>query len=136
MRYLVTGDAGFIGFHVARRLLGEGHEVLGIDTLTDYYDVDLKQRRLGLLGEEKGFRHLTMRLEDNAALSAVFGAFRPDVVIHLAAQAGVRYSIENPRAYIDSNIVGSFNILETCRAHPVRHLLLASTSSAYGANDK
>jgi len=136
MRYLVTGDAGFIGFHVARRLLGEGHEVLGIDGLTDYYDVDLKHRRLSLLGEEKGFRHQTMMLEDNAALTASFHEFRPDVVIHLAAQAGVRYSIENPRAYIDANIVGSFNILEACRAHPVRHLLLASTSSAYGANDK
>lgn len=136
MRYLVTGDAGFIGFHTARRLLGEGHEVLGIDCLTDYYDVDLKNRRLALLAEFPAFAHVTMALEDHAGLLEQFACFRPEVVIHLAAQAGVRYSIENPRAYVSANIIGTFNILEACRAHPVAHLLLASTSSAYGANDK
>ena len=136
MRYLVTGDAGFIGFHVARRLLGEGHVVLGLDALTDYYDVDLKHRRLAILNAEPSFRHVTMALEDHAALMALVGEFRPDVIIHLAAPAGVRYSIENPRAYISANVVGTFNLLEACRAHPVQHLLLASTSSAYGANDK
>jgi len=136
MRYLVTGDAGFIGFHVSRRLLSQGHEVLGIDALTDYYDVDLKHRRLAILGAEPGFRHETLMLEDHAGLLKLFGEFRPDYVIHLAAQAGVRYSIENPRAYINANVVGTFNLLEACRAFPMRHLLLASTSSAYGANDK
>lgn len=136
MRYLVTGDAGFIGFHTARRLLGEGHEVLGIDCLTDYYDVDLKNRRLALLAEFPAFAHVTMALEDHAGLLEQFARFKPEVVIHLAAQAGVRYSIENPRAYVSANIIGTFNILEACRAHPVAHLLLASTSSAYGANDK
>lgn len=136
MRYLVTGDAGFIGFHVARRLLAEGHAVLGLDALTDYYDVDLKHRRLATLGGAPGFRHVTMALEDHATLFQLMGEFRPDRVIHLAAQAGVRYSIENPRAYISANVVGTFNLLEACRAHPVQHLLLASTSSAYGANDK
>lgn len=136
MRYLITGDAGFIGFHVARRLLGGGHEVLGIDCLTDYYDVDLKHRRLAILAEFPDFTHITMALEDAPGLMAEFGRFRPDVVIHLAAQAGVRYSIENPAAYVSANIIGTFNILEACRAHPVAHLLLASTSSAYGANDK
>lgn len=136
MRYLVTGDAGFIGFHVSRRLLEQGHDVLGIDGLTDYYDVDLKHRRLAILTAEPAFRHETLMLEDNLTLMKLVGEFRPDYVIHLAAQAGVRYSIENPRAYINANVVGTFNLLEACRAFPVRHLLLASTSSAYGANDK
>lgn len=136
MRYLVTGDAGFIGFHVARRLLDGGHEVLGLDGMTDYYDVDLKKRRLALLAGYPGFSHRTMMLEDHAGLLEAFGHFRPESVIHLAAQAGVRYSIDNPRAYVSANIIGTFNILEACRAHPVAHLLLASTSSAYGANEK
>lgn len=136
MRYLVTGDAGFIGFHVARRLLGQGHEVLGLDALTDYYDVNLKLRRIAILEGEPRFRHETIWLEDHAALMTSVRDFRPDAVIHLAAQAGVRYSIDNPRAYVSANIVGTFNLLEACRPHPVRHLLLASTSSAYGANDK
>lgn len=136
MRYLVTGDAGFIGFHATRRLLEAGHTVLGLDGLTDYYDIGLKRRRLALLGEFPAFAHVTMALEDHAGLLEQFARFRPEVVIHLAAQAGVRYSIENPRAYVSANIIGTFNILEACRAHPVAHLLLASTSSAYGANDK
>jgi UDP-glucuronate 4-epimerase len=135
VKILVTGHAGFIGFHVARRLLGEGHAVAGIDCLTDYYDVALKQRRLALLAEHKNFHHHAFALEDQAQLTALFAQFRPERVVHLAAQAGVRYSIDNPRAYIGANIIGSFNLLEACRAHPVRHLLLASTSSAYGAND-
>ena len=136
MRYLVTGDAGFIGFHVARRLLEAGHAVLGLDGLTDYYDVDLKRRRLAQLAAFPAFAHVTMTLEDHAGLLEQFACFEPEIVIHLAAQAGVRYSIENPRAYVSANIIGTFNILEACRAHPVAHLLLASTSSAYGANDK
>jgi UDP-glucuronate 4-epimerase len=136
MRFLVTGTAGFIGFHVARRLLRDGHEVIGIDGLTTYYDVMLKQRRLAILNEDRGFRAHEFMLEDDGAVMALFAAEKPDFVIHLAAQAGVRYSIENPRAYINANVVGTFNILEACRAHPVRHLMLASTSSAYGANDK
>ena len=136
MRYLVTGTAGFIGYHLARRLLRDGHEVIGIDGLTPYYDVLLKRRRLSLLGEERRFRPFEFMLEDEASLMEVFEKERPDVVCHLAAQAGVRYSIENPRAYVAANVFGTFNILEACRAFPVRHLMLASTSSAYGANEK
>lgn len=136
MRALITGDAGFIGFHVARRLLGEGHDVLGIDAITDYYDIALKHRRLEQLADAPRFTHHTFSLGDFERLEQVFAAFRPEIVIHLAAQAGVRHSLNNPRAYVESNIVGSFNMLEACRAHPVRHLLFASTSSAYGANDK
>lgn len=136
LRILVTGHAGFIGFHVARRLLDAGHAVCGIDCLTDYYDVSLKQRRLAILRASPGFRDENFALEDHPRLLALFADFRPDLVIHLAAQAGVRYSIENPRAYIGANVIGSFNLLEACRAHPVKHLLLASTSSAYGANEK
>jgi UDP-glucuronate 4-epimerase len=136
MRFLVTGSAGFIGFHLARRLLDEGHEVTGVDGLTTYYDVGLKHRRLALLEGRAGFRQVELTLEDDAGVMRLFEEARPQVVVHLAAQAGVRYSIENPRAYIASNVVGSFNMLEACRAHPVEHLLIASTSSAYGANDK
>ena len=136
MRYLVTGTAGFIGYHLARRLLRDGQEVIGIDGLTPYYDILLKKRRLSLLSEERRFRPFEFMLEDHASLLKVFEKERPDVVCHLAAQAGVRYSIENPRAYVEANIVGTFNILEACRAFPVRHLMLASTSSAYGANEK
>jgi UDP-glucuronate 4-epimerase len=136
VRYLVTGDAGFVGFHVALRLLDAGNEVLGLDGMTDYYDVDLKYRRLALLAERPRFKHVTMMLEDHGALMDTFANFLPEVVVHLAAQAGVRYSVDHPRAYLSSNIVGTFNVLEACRAYPITHLLLASTSSAYGANDK
>lgn len=136
MKFLVTGTAGFIGFHLARRLLDEGHEVVGIDGITTYYDVSLKHRRLALLNDRPNFTQHEMLLEDESRLLQIFADYRPDNVVHLAAQAGVRYSIDNPRAYISANVVGTFNILEACRAHPVRHLLLASTSSAYGANDK
>lgn len=136
MKYLVTGAAGFIGFHVARRLLSIGEEVIGLDGMTQYYDVMLKQRRLEILREHAGFHFIEVMLEEEGALKRIFEDARPDFVIHLAAQAGVRHSIEQPQAYISSNIVGTFNILEACRHFPVRHLMLASTSSAYGANVK
>lgn len=134
MRYLVTGTAGFIGFHVAQRLLELGHHVTGIDGMTPYYDVALKRTRHHLLGSKPGFAAREFMLEDAEQLGQVFEAVQPEVVIHLAAQAGVRYSLENPRAYIDANIIGTFNMLEACRARAVRHLLVASTSSAYGGN--
>jgi UDP-glucuronate 4-epimerase len=132
MRWLVTGTAGFIGFHVARRLLEEGHEVAGIDGMTSYYDVKLKGDRHALLSRSGNFSaHLCM-LEDSDGLGAIARRFSPDVVVHLAAQAGVRYSLENPRAYLGANVVGSFNVLELCRALRPRHVLMASTSSVYG----
>ncbi len=136
MRFIVTGTAGFIGFHLARRLLDDGHSVLGIDGMTSYYDVSLKERRLAQLADRENFVSRTIMLEDDEALRQCFAEFRPQRVVHLAAQAGVRYSIENPRAYINSNIVGTFNVIEACRSYPVEHLMLASTSSAYGANEK
>ena len=134
MNYLVTGTAGFVGFHVAKRLLADRHQVTGIDGMTPYYDVTLKERRHAVLNAMPGFSAHRLMLEDAEALARVYERASPDVVIHLAAQAGVRYSIENPRAYIDSNIVGTFNILEQCRARAPRHLVIASTSSVYGAN--
>ncbi len=130
----MTGAAGFIGFHLARRLLEQGETVIGLDGMTDYYDVLLKERRLAILKSHRRFTFVQAMLEDAAAINDLFAAHRPDVVFHFAAQAGVRHSIEQPRSYIGANIVGSFNILEACRHHPVQHLLLASTSSAYGAN--
>ena len=134
MRLLITGTAGFIGFHLARRMLDDGHEVLGIDGMTPYYDVRLKHARHAILKNAAGFTEAILMLEDMARLDAAAQSFAPDVVVHLAAQAGVRYSMENPRAYIDSNIVGTFNLLEATRRLEVRHLLLASTSSVYGGN--
>jgi UDP-glucuronate 4-epimerase len=134
MRVLVTGTAGFIGFHLARRLLAAGHAVAGVDSMTPYYDVSLKERREEILLAQPGFINHRLALEDAAGLDSVVAAFAPEIIVHLAAQAGVRYSLENPRAYISSNIVGSHNILESCRHHPVRHLMMASTSSVYGAN--
>ena len=136
MTILVTGAAGFIGFHLARRLLEAGESVVGLDSMTDYYDVSLKQRRVALLAAFPRFTFARQALEDHAALDALFAERRPGIVHHLAAQAGVRYSIEAPRAYLQSNLVGAFNLLEACRRHPPRHLMLASTSSAYGANEK
>jgi UDP-glucuronate 4-epimerase len=133
-RVLVTGTAGFIGFHLSELLLEKGYAVHGYDGMTDYYDVTLKRRRHQQLLQKPNFTATEAILEDYAALEKVIADFRPDVIVHLAAQAGVRYSLEEPRAYIDSNIVGSFNILELARAMPVEHLLMASTSSVYGAN--
>jgi UDP-glucuronate 4-epimerase len=134
MRILITGTAGFIGFHLARKLIALGHAVTGIDGMTPYYDVSLKRRRHSILNQTPSFVAHELMLEDVPALAEVWKATNPDVVIHLAAQAGVRYSLENPRAYIDANLIGSFNILELVRSMPVRHLLIASTSSVYGAN--
>jgi UDP-glucuronate 4-epimerase len=134
MRFLVTGTAGFIGFHCARRLLLAGHEVVGVDGLTDYYDVALKEARVAHLAALPGFSSHAFMLEEPGAFMALIAEARPDVVVHLAAQAGVRYSLEHPEAYVSGNVVGTFQVLEGCRAHPVRHLLFASTSSAYGGN--
>jgi UDP-glucuronate 4-epimerase len=134
MRFLVTGTAGFIGFHLANRLLRERHEVVGIDGMTPYYDVKLKEARHAQLAPLGAFQAHRCMLEDHDKVQRIVQAFRPEFVVHLAAQAGVRYSLENPRAYIDANVVGSFNILEACRNHRPRHLLIASTSSVYGAS--
>jgi UDP-glucuronate 4-epimerase len=136
MRFVVTGTAGFIGFHLAQRLLAEGHTVVGIDGITPYYDQALKRRRHDNLARFPQFTAHEFMLEDAGKLADCVGRATADVVIHLAAQAGVRYSAENPRAYIDSNIVGTFNLLEALRAQPCRHLLIASTSSVYGANEQ
>jgi UDP-glucuronate 4-epimerase len=136
MRYLITGTAGFIGYHVARRLLDDGHFVTGFDGMTPYYDVRLKERRHALLERSNGFRPVIGMLEDADALARAADVGEPDVIIHLAAQAGVRYSIEQPKTYIDSNIVGFWNVLELARSIRPRHLLMASTSSIYGSNEK
>jgi UDP-glucuronate 4-epimerase len=133
-RVFITGSAGFIGFHLANILLAQGHQVGGYDGMTDYYDVRLKQRRHAMLNQHEGFSATEAMLEDQERLSEVMTGFRPDVIVHLAAQAGVRYSIENPRAYLDANLIGSFNVMECARALGVDHLLMASTSSVYGAN--
>jgi UDP-glucuronate 4-epimerase len=134
MRYLVTGTAGFIGYHVAAHLLAEGHEVVGIDGFTPYYDVNLKHRRHAMLEKNAGFTGYRAMLEDKLELDRIWSLHEIDIVIHLAAQAGVRYSLENPRAYIDGNLVGTFNVMELVRERPVKHFLFASTSSVYGAN--
>lgn len=133
-RVFITGTAGFIGFHLAKLLLDEGMTVHGLDGMTDYYDVTLKQRRHQILLQMPGFAATDAMLEDEAAVNAAIDACAPDIIVHLAAQAGVRYSLENPRAYIDANVVGTFNVMEAARRHEVRHLLMASTSSIYGAN--
>lgn len=131
---LITGAAGFIGYHLSRRLLDAGWKVIGFDAIDPYYDVGLKRARLAQIPADADFTLIEARLEDPGALMAVFDTHRPDIVVHLAAQAGVRYSIDNPRAYVDSNLIGTYELLEAARAHPPRHLLLASTSSVYGAN--
>lgn len=136
MRVLVTGAAGFIGSHLSERLLARGDEVLGYDNLNAYYDPALKEARLARLMPQDGFSFVRASLEDRAALEAAFDDFRPQRVVNLAAQAGVRYSLENPHAYIDSNIVGFLNILEACRHRGIEHLVYASSSSVYGANRK
>jgi UDP-glucuronate 4-epimerase len=131
---LLTGAAGFIGYHLADRLLRDGCRVVGVDNLNDYYDPRLKQARLDRLLGRQGFAFERLDLADRAATPALFAALRPKVVVHLAAQAGVRYSIENPNAYVDANLVGFMNVLEGCRRQGVAHLVYASTSSVYGAN--
>ncbi len=136
MRVLVTGSAGFIGYHLCELLLAEGAQVIGLDAHDAYYDPALKQARETRLRGHDGFTPIRARVEDAGVLRDLFAAHRPDIVVHLAAQAGVRYSIENPRAYLESNIIGTFELLEAARAHPPRHMLLASTSSAYGANTR
>ena len=133
-RVFITGTAGFIGYHLAKLLLAEGFRVHGYDGMTDYYDVTLKQRRHAMLHQTPGFSATEAMLEDQARLDAEIDAFAPDVIVHLAAQAGVRYSLENPRAYIDANVIGTFNVMEAARRLGVQHLLMASTSSVYGAN--
>jgi UDP-glucuronate 4-epimerase len=134
MKILVTGAAGFIGFHLAQRLLKQGDEVVGLDNLNDYYDVRLKEARLRVLGPLPGFRFVRASLADRPVIEALFAGERFDMVVNLAAQAGVRYSLENPHTYIDSNIVGFLNVLEGCRHTAVKHLVYASSSSVYGAN--
>ena len=135
-RFYITGAAGFIGFHLARLLLDEGFRVHGFDGMTEYYDVALKRARLGRLAQHPQFSMTEAMLEEPGRVAADMGAFRPEVVIHLAAQAGVRYSLEAPRSYLSANIDGTFNVLEAARDAGVQHLLLASTSSVYGANTR
>ena len=134
MKILVTGAAGFVGFHTAKLLLDRGDEVVGLDNLNDYYDVTLKEARLAEIQDHPAFEFARLDLADRAGMEALFAEHRFDRVVHLAAQAGVRYSIENPHSYIESNIVGTLHILEGCRHHDVEHLVYASSSSVYGAN--
>lgn len=134
MKVLVTGTAGFIGSHVAMRLLDRGDEVIGIDNMSDYYDVTLKQARLASFKDHPGYTHVHADLADRAAIEAAFATHKPQRVINLAAQAGVRYAAENPHVYVDSNVTGFLHVLEGCRQHGVEHLVFASTSSVYGAN--
>ena len=136
MKLLVTGVAGFIGYHVAERLIARGDQVIGLDNLNDYYDVRLKEARLARLTGRAGFEFHRLNLADRDGLERLFASTRPQRVIHLAAQAGVRYSLTNPRAYIDSNLVGFTNILEGCRHNGLEHLVYASSSSVYGANTR
>ena len=135
-KVFITGTAGFIGFHLAKLLLSEGFVVHGYDGMTDYYDVTLKQRRHSMLLQNANFSMTEGMLEDQALVDQTIDDFQPDVIVHLAAQAGVRYSLENPRAYLDANVIGTFNVMEAARRVEVKHLLMASTSSVYGANDQ
>jgi len=134
MKVLVTGTAGFIGSHVAQRLLERGDEVVGLDNLNDYYDVTLKKARLARFADMPGYTHIHADLADRAAMEKAFAEHKPQRVIHLAAQAGVRYAAENPHVYTSSNVIGFLHVLEGCRHHGVEHLVFASTSSVYGAN--
>ena len=134
MKYLLTGAAGFIGFHTTQRLLAKGHEVVGLDNLNEYYDVTLKQARLAQLEKKPSFRFVKLDLADDAGMAQLFAHEKFNRVVHLAAQAGVRYSLEAPHAYVRSNVTGTLNVLEGCRYNGVEHLVYASTSSVYGAN--
>jgi UDP-glucuronate 4-epimerase len=136
MKILVTGSAGFIGFHVAERLLQDGHHVIGVDSMVPYYEVKLKEKRHNLLMLHDTFKALIVDISDMAAIKRVVEEGQPEVIVHLAAQAGVRYALEHPEVYVTTNLVGTFNLLEICRRHPVQHLLMASTSSVYGGNTK
>ncbi|MFU8896943.1 MAG: SDR family NAD(P)-dependent oxidoreductase, partial [Gammaproteobacteria bacterium] len=136
MKVLVTGAAGFIGSHTARKLLERGDEVVGLDNLNEYYDPNLKRARLSRLQDQPQWRFKKLDLADRSGMQELFKTERFDRVVHLAAQAGVRYSIENPMAYVESNLVGTTNLLEGCRHNDVQHLVYASTSSVYGANTK
>ena len=135
-RYLITGGAGFIGYYLSKSLLEKGAEVVGIDNLNDYYEVSLKEERLSILKQYSDYRFIKADLADKDAVFSIFKDFKPQIVVNLAAQAGVRYSIDNPDAYINSNIVGFFHVLEACRHYPVEHLVFASSSSVYGGNKK
>jgi UDP-glucuronate 4-epimerase len=136
MKVLVTGTAGFIGSHVAMRLLARGDEVVGFDNLNDYYDVGLKKARLARFADHPGYTHVTADLADREAVEACFARHKPQRVVHLAAQAGVRYAAQNPHVYVSSNVTGTLHVLESCRHHGIEHLVFASTSSVYGANAK
>ena len=131
---LITGSAGFIGYFTAQALLANGWQVVGLDAMTDYYDVSLKEKRRAMLRKSSGYTDIEARLETPAVLKNLFEQHRFDIVIHLAAQAGVRHSIDAPRSYVQANLIGTFELLEAARACPPSHMLLASTSSAYGAN--
>jgi UDP-glucuronate 4-epimerase len=133
---LVTGFAGFIGFFVCKKLLDEGWQVIGVDNLSDYYDVTLKKQRMEILENSRLFKPMIAGIENPGYLKSIFEIEKPNIIIHLAAQAGVRYSIENPRSYLESNIVGTFELLEAARAFPPEHMLFASTSSIYGSNEQ
>lgn len=135
-KVLVTGAAGFIGFHLCQRLLADGLRVTGLDNLNDYYDVDLKQARLDRLQKSARFDFVKLELADRAGMAALFARVQPEIVVNLAAQAGVRYSLKNPHAYVEANLAGFVNVLEGCRHHKVRHLVYASSSSVYGANTR
>jgi len=134
MRFLITGTAGFIGFHLAKRLLADGHEVQGVDALTPYYDIELKKKRHAVLAGSNRFTAHIANIEDAKKLDAIHAGAAPDIIVHLAAQAGVRYSLENPEAYVRTNVDGTFNLLEIMRRKPPKHFMFASTSSVYGAN--
>lgn len=134
MKVLITGVAGFIGFHLANLLLADNHQIIGIDNLNDYYDQTLKDDRLAILRKQRNFVFHKVDLKDKPSLDQIFETTNPDYVVNLAAQAGVRYSITNPYAYLDSNLIGFMNLLEACRSYPVKHLLYASSSSVYGGN--
>jgi len=136
MKIIVTGSSGFIGFHVSKKLLENGNKVHGMDSMNNYYDVNLKKARLNILKKYKNFSFSKIKIENKKNLNKAFKKFKPVVVIHLAAQAGVRYSIEKPRVYLDSNITGTYNIIEISKTLNVKHLIMASSSSVYGANKK